>query len=206
MKKINRKKEPNFWAKYKRFHPKEQSGDLEKSAEGNEIRRSLRKYLLLSQHGLCAYCCQKIGLDNSLNEHIKPKSVYPKESMDYENLIVSCKAEGLSATCGVKKGNYYDEGLFVSPLEEFCEDEFIFYPNGEIEGVGERGRYTCNILNLNAYELQRARMAQYKICVGYGDAELVHKYFLLPDENGNLEAYADMIQFFYNKGDFNAAF
>lgn len=202
MRKINKGTEPDFWAAYKKSHPREQYKDLEQSADGNELRRNLREYLLWAQHGLCGYCCRRIGLDNSLNEHIKPKSAYPNVSMDYGNIIASCRTEGEHATCGVKKENSYDEKLFVSPLEEGCEEEFIFYPNGQMEGVGERGKYTVETLNLNDYGLQRARMAQYKVCASYGDAELVYSYFLLPDVDGNLEAFADMVQYFYGRGDF----
>lgn len=202
MRKIKRKKEPDFWIEYKRTHPKEQYGDLKKSATGNEVRRNLRKYLIESQYCLCAYCCKQIELDNSLNEHIKPQAVYPKETMNYNNLIVSCKVEGEKVTCGAYKDNDYDEKLFVSPLDENCEEKFVFYPNGEIEGVGEDGIYTCKLLNLNEYELQRARKAQYKTCASYQNAEMVYAYFLMPTEEGKLEPYADMIQYFYKRGDF----
>lgn len=202
MRKINRKGEPDFWKEYRRMHPKMQYKDLKDTEEGNELRRSLREHLLQSQHGLCGYCCRKVELEHSLNEHMKPQSIYPKESMDYKNLIVSCKTEGAGATCGVSKENNYDENLFVSPLEDNCEKEFVFYPNGQIEGVGKRGKYTCEILNLDAYELQRARKAQYKTCESYKDPEMVLLYFLTPDEEGKLEAYADMVQFFYERGDF----
>lgn len=203
MRKIDRQKEPHFWIKYKKAHPKEQYRELKKTEEGSELRRELRKYLLQSQYGLCAYCCRKIEVDNSLNEHIKPQAVYPNETMNYENLIVSCRTEGLNATCGAKKENNYNETLFVSPLEKDCEKEFVFYPNGQVDGVGERGKYTHKILNLNAYELQRARIAQYKTCASYKNAEMIYKYFLSPDDKGQLESYSDMIRFFYERGDFD---
>lgn len=202
MKKINRKEEPDFWKEYKRVHPKIQYKDLKDTEEGNKLRCCLREYLLQSQYGLCGYCCRKIELENSLNEHVRPQSLYPKESMSYENLIVSCKTEGTNATCGASKENNYDENLFVSPLEDNCEKEFVFYPNGQIEGVGQRGKYTCETLNLDTYELRRARRDQYKTCESYKDPEMVYLYFLTPDEEGKLETYADMIQFFYERGDF----
>ena len=202
MKKVNRKEEPDFWKKYKKIHSKECYADLKKSVQGNILRRDMRDFLLRSQYGLCAYCCRRINLDNSLIEHIKPQVAYPKETMNYGNLIASCKNEGENATCGVKKADLYDEKFFVSPLEDDCEKEFVFYPNGQIAGVGMRGEYTCKLLNLNAYELQRARMAQYKACASFQDEEMIYMYFLTPDENGNLAAYSDMIQFFYDRGDF----
>lgn len=45
-------------------------------------------------------------------------------------------------------------------------------------------------------------MAQYKACASFQDEEMIYMYFLTPDENGNLAAYSDMIQFFYDRGDF----
>ncbi len=201
MKKVNREIEPDFWIEYKRLHPNHCYMDLDKSIQGRQARQDLRNFLLQSQFGLCAYCCRRIGIEDSLNEHIKPQAKYPKQTMDYENIIVSCRSEGSTPTCGSNKANEYDEALFVSPLEE-CEGHFIFYPNGQIEGIGERGQYTCDLLNLNAYELQRARRAQYKICMSYQNEELVHTCFLIPDEEGKQEPFADMIQFFYERGDF----
>ncbi len=202
MKKIDRREEPDFWIEYKRLHPRQCYADLKKTPEGNELRRRMRMYLVESQYGLCAYCCRKVGIDDSLNEHIRPQSVYSDESMEYDNLVASCKTEGTDATCGARKGNDYDQNLFVSPLDEECEKKFVFYPNGEMEGIGDGGRYTCELLNLNAYELQRARRAQYKTCVDYHNADMVYTYFLLPDEKGELEPYCDMVRYFHERGIF----
>lgn len=205
MRKISRQKEPDFWIEYKKKRPKERYADLEKSQEGNRVWRNMREFLIQSQYGLCAYCCKNITLDNSLNEHIRPQAMYPKDTMDYENIVVSCRNDGEDTTCGVRKGDEYDGELFVSPLEMNCEREFVFYPNGQIQGTGKRGEYTCKLLNLNAYELQRARMAQYKVCASFEDEGMVYTYFLVPDEAGKLAAYSDMIWFFYERGDFGLA-
>lgn len=62
MREINRRKEPDAWIEYKRLHPREQYKDLKKSAEGNELRHNMRKYLIQSQYALCAYCCRRIEL------------------------------------------------------------------------------------------------------------------------------------------------
>lgn len=203
MKKIDRWEEPEFWAQYKKMHPRQRYSDLKMTEDGNQVRRNLREYLLQSQHGLCCYCCRKIGMEDSLNEHIRPQNAYPKQTMEYANLIASCKTEGINATCGSKKDKEYDEDLFVSPLSEECEKYFEFYPNGQVSGVGTSGEYTCKLLNLDAYELQRARRAQYKICDSYQDPEMVYLLFLTPDQDGVLEPFADMIQYFYDRGDFH---
>lgn len=201
MRKINRLDEPDFWKAYKRKHPRDTYDDLQKSAEGIDVRNTLRDYLIKSQYGLCAYCCKQIDTKNASNEHIKPKGVgkYSKYSMDYENLIASCRSND---SCTTKKDNDYDEASFVSPLEEDCEMHFQYFVTGEIEGITDRGRYTCDLLGLNNYALIRARMAQLKTCEAYCDSQLVKDYFLTPNE-GQLEPYADMVEYFYNKGYFD---
>lgn len=205
MRKIDRQKEPDFWKEYRKQHPNKRYADLGESSEGNELRQRLRKFLIQSQYGLCAYCCRKIDLGHSLNEHIKPQAIYPKKTMEYENLVASCRDESENTTCGVRKRDEYNEKLFVSPLDEDCEEKFVFYPNGQVDGVGESGEYTCKLLNLNAYALQRARMAQYKVCSSFKDEGLVYSYFLVPNQDGEMAAYSDMIEFFYKRGDFGLA-
>ena len=194
--------EPDFWKEYKRKHPKDVYDDLQKSEEGCNVRNTLRSYLIKSQYGLCGYCCQKIDTNHSSNEHIKPKGdgKYSKYSMDYDNLIASCQSRD---SCTTKKDNKYDETSFVSPLEEECETHFQYFVTGEIEGTTDRGKDTCDLLGLNNYALRRARMAQLKICEAYHDSKLVKDYYLTPIE-GQLEPYADMIEFFYNTGYFDA--
>ncbi len=46
----------------------------------------------------------------------------------------------------------------MSPLTPECEDKFTYYPNGTIEG----DKYTIGLLNLNDYELRKARESIYK--------------------------------------------
>lgn len=199
MRKIDTQNEPCFLREYKRKHNKEDYEDLNKTLTGQELRKKLRHHLIKAQFFVCAYCCCKIELENSLIEHIKPQSRYPKLSLNYDNLVVSCRTEGINTSCGMHKSNYYDEKLFISPLEDNCDKNFVFYPNGQIEGVEERGKYTRDILNLDSYELKKARSAQLKVCESYHDAELVKTYFLEPNNDGKLEAYADMIKYFYER-------
>lgn len=201
---IRRAGEPDFWSEYRKTHASGKYDDLSDTEEGVEIRRRLRIAMLQSQYYLCAYCCKQISAENSMNEHIKPKglSQYVNNSMDYDNLIACCKTEGKNATCSAAKRNIYDEKLFVSPLQEECSKHFRFYTNGIIEGVTKAGKYTVELLNLNAYHLQKARGAQYKAALSCHSSELVKQSFLTPDEEGKLESYADFISFFYDRGYF----
>ncbi|MBR4027028.1 MAG: helix-turn-helix domain-containing protein, partial [Lachnospiraceae bacterium] len=134
---------------------------------------------------------ERIDMKDSLNEHIKPKDLYPNETMEYKNIIVSCAKD--SNICGPKKQNYYDKNLFVSPLDEDSEEHFAFFPNGDIVGLTEKGDYTIKILGLDSYKLKQARAAVYQVCQ-YCDEELLNWY--LEMHEGKLEPFIDVIRYY----------
>ena len=152
---IEQADEPDFWKQFKRKHKSVKYNDLDKTDEGKEVRKRIRKFNVDQQHGLCAYCCKRIDFNASLNEHIKPQGVgkYANLSMDYRNIIASCKTEdgALVSTCSAHKRNQYDEKLFVSPLDKECESHFTFYPDGTIVPLTDKAKYTIDLLNLNSY-------------------------------------------------------
>ncbi|NEP57986.1 MAG: TIGR02646 family protein [Symploca sp. SIO2G7] len=64
-------------------------------------------------------------------EHLKPQEKFPQLALDYNNLLASCQAERSKnppppLRCGYKKDNWYDEKLFVSPLQPDCESFFRY--------------------------------------------------------------------------------
>lgn len=205
MRNIIRDGEPEQWKNFRKKYPDIQYKDLGKTEDGIAARQMLREHLVRSQFYLCAYCCRSIEEtgDKSLNEHIKPqgRAEFSGYSMDYENIVASCNVKEKQLTCSSRKGNNYEEKLFVSPLTENCECHFRFYPNGEIEGTTEEGNYTCDLLGLNSYALQRARRATYKICEAYQDRDMVRQLYLIP-QDGRLGQFADMIRYFYDRGCF----
>ena len=143
---IKKNTEPEWLTEYKRRNPTA-TYDSE-SFLG--YREKLRKELVSEQHNLCAYCCCKISDDKAHNEHIEPR--HPRQgsstkSLDYSNIVASCNN---ADRCGAKKGNDYEVSKFISPLNPKCEETFIYYPDGVMEG----NKYTINLLNLNSYEKQ----------------------------------------------------
>ena len=196
---ISRTEEPDFWKEYKRKHPGIHYDDLQNTEAGRLIRQEIRKYNISQQHGLCAYCCKRIDLDKSLNEHIKPRGLgkYSNQSMDYNNIIACCRAEGTDATCSAAKGNDYSN-QFISPLDEDCESYFEYYKNGEVVSDSPDGQYTIDLLNLNSYRLRTARAAQLKNCENINDLELIKLYYLEPDSQNCLEPFVDKIKFYYS--------
>lgn len=197
MKRINKGTEPEFWKEFKRKHPQTSYRDLGQVKKGAEVRHKMREQLMKEQYYLCCYCCRQIDEENSLNEHIRPEDHYPNETMDFMNLVASCKKD--IDSCGPGKKNKYDEELFVSPLDEDCEEHFIFFPNGEMRGVTDKGRYTVDLLSLDSYKLCQARAAKYRVC-DMCDNELI-QWYLEPHE-GRLDAFPDMVSYFYERGFF----
>lgn len=184
---------PSFWKEFVKAHPNLEYKNLDNTAEGVEFRKKIRDYDTGIQHGLCCYCCKRINETNANNEHIKPQSLYPKESLAYHNILSSCNT---SYTCTNKKGNQYDGSLFISPLNPECEEEFDYAPNGTISARSSKGQYTINLLNLNSRELCRARAAMYRICCSYTNSNMLQEAMLVPDPSGMLHSYFDALKYY----------
>jgi len=158
-------------------------------------KRQVLNKLLPEQFGLCGYTefnindfCYKSSAKNKgcHIEHIKPKKLYPLQTFDYDNLIISV-LDDLNLQQfrqdvfideqqnddknhqfyfgGHRKGDEYDPSLFVSPTDADCGRYFIF-----IEGSGEitpapsltnddkdKATYTIDLLNLNHPYLKNQR-------------------------------------------------
>lgn len=171
---IKKNTEPEWLTEYKRRNPTA-TYDSE-SFFG--YREQLRKELVKEQHNLCAYCCCQISDDKAHNEHIEPRNPRNGSStktLDYSNIVASCNN---ADRCGAKKGNDYEVSEFISPLNPECEDTFIYYPDGEMEG----NDYTIGLLNLNSYELKEARKAVYHT-LSKLDKSTIEMIYCQNDEN-----------------------
>jgi len=159
-------------------------------------KKVVRNKLKSEQKGLCAYTEFNISAFVSLVsstqygchiEHIKPKSRFPNETFDYENLVVSVldahdlhsiKQGKLSVITqdpddkshlnyfgGHAKLHFYDAHLFISPTNTDCEHLFAFLEeSGAIapsphldEAEQEKAKYTIDLLNLNHPYLKNQR-------------------------------------------------
>lgn len=186
--------------RWKRSHPNGTYYELSKASP--EIRREIRKALLKEQYGLCAFCCDRVTLDSGRNAHIKPQSIYPQESLNWQNIVVSCPS--------VKSCDNTQERtrLPISPLMENCEAMFKFYETGEIVGLNEDAQKTIEILNLDNEILRRKRKnAICTLCYENGidplsdffldfndlDKKTLINTLTLPDEDGNLPAFLPVL-------------
>ena len=98
------------------------------------IRKSLHESLLREQGFICCYCESSISEVDSHIEHFRPRR-FKERLLDYENLHSSCQRSGEKRQpchCGHLKGKWFDEELLISPLEESCENRFIYTGNGGI--------------------------------------------------------------------------
>ncbi|MCI5147524.1 MAG: hypothetical protein D3923_18815 [Candidatus Electrothrix sp. AR3] len=79
MKHISKNQEPEGISRWK----KRNKGAAWKEFATTSEHRELRASLLAEQLGMCCYCETMIALENSHIEHLKPKSVYPKDELAY---------------------------------------------------------------------------------------------------------------------------
>ena len=127
----------------------------------------IRSELKSEQGYLCCYCERKLENGDYHIEHIKPKglSKYEIYSIEYDNLICSCQLElenGDPRHCGNGKGSWYEEPLFVSPLDPNCETRFRYTFDGHIQASTDndnRAQTTIQRLNLNIDKLIALRKA-----------------------------------------------
>jgi len=200
MKRINKDETPLFWSNYY-LHNK----GIRYDNADEKIKLNLRQHMLGVQKNICAYCCAQINdISKAHNEHIKPKDLFPKLSMEYDNLVVSWTTQGKDATCGMHKGNDYDEKLFVSPLSEDCESHFRFEQNGKVTGISKAGEYTIELLNLNEYRLvtgRRTLIEQMMQCKDIGKEYI--QQFYIDEIDGKLPRFVDVAEYFMRMGYFD---
>ena len=131
MKQIVKNQEPRQFSIWK------MSDKMAHRPNWNRVDRANKKVIhdaLMNEQGhICCYCESPVTRDNSHVEHLRPRSTYPHLQLDYSNLHCSCEASsGEPVRCGHKKGNWFDDDLMISPLEQNCGRRFRFNINGEI--------------------------------------------------------------------------
>jgi len=153
--KINKKK-PTFFEQSKRkIRLPKISNAWEKISE---IRSSLREYILSEeQNGLCGYCERKITSDSNESniDHFKTRNLFPEETLNYDNLLVSCNRKETCATHkdqNIKTKNEYSK--IINPVADNPDKYFEYLPTGEIisKGGNSKAKFTIDIFNLGKKE------------------------------------------------------
>lgn len=143
MKKINKESEPLELIEWKRQNPSSRYNDL------SHIERQLiREACSREQFFLCAYCCQPISGESAdtVNEHIEPQHFSAHQTLDYTNIVASCRTKGQCDDA------HQSQLLPLTPLMAECETELLFKINGRVEGLTERASKTVKVLNLGDHE------------------------------------------------------
>ena len=129
------------------------------------IKTAVKQSLMQEQGHICCYCERRISDDDSHIEHLRPQSTFPQQQTNYQNLLCSCQknlGKGEPRHCGTLKGNWYNQTLFVSPLDPGCETRFKYRGDGEILLVNSNdtaARETIQRLGLNTDRLREWRKA-----------------------------------------------
>ena len=142
-------------------------------------KRVLKNHILENeQNYLCCYCEEKIDIDNSHIEHIKPKNLDIKNlTFNYSNLAISCNGtcnneagDNTRYNCGHKKDNEYDEEKFLNPVEikdireyfKYDFDNFKINPSAKQQ---IKSKYMIDTLKLNDDRLLKAREKALRIFI-----------------------------------------
>ncbi len=151
MRLIAKGQEPIELSDWKKANPHGRYPDLDKSEQGKSTRRAIRRTATEEQFGLCAYCCKQIDEANSTNEHIASQMATPNKTLDFTNIVASCKTP---KRCNQARGS---RNLPLTPLMPECETELKFRLSGKVKGETERAAKTIDILGLDTKAIREER-------------------------------------------------
>ncbi len=152
MRKISKSEEPPELMQWKKKNPKLQRyDDLDKSNEGKTARQKINERNIKDQFGLCAYCCKRIDENNSMNEHLEPRSKNHSKELDFTNIVASCTTKNQCDNA------HKSQDLPLTPLMAECETELQFLLSGDVKGKTERAITTISVLQLDNRALKSVR-------------------------------------------------
>jgi len=170
------KKKANGFYKLEKENQSPPSNHIEATSRWKNYgkhKKNTRTSLNTVQYSLCCYSelNYKYHNLNSHIEHLKPKSIYPQETFNHENLVISALSHEDLKTLrkndvfgGHFKGSNFDESLFLPCTEEETQDYFVYLHDGRVEPNKSRNQndqkkaqYTIDILNLNCNYLVELR-------------------------------------------------
>lgn len=173
---------------------------------GDGLKAELQYHLEDEQHGLCGYSEVSLSEFKPHIEHIRPQGKYPASRFDENNLIASSSDSNFA---GHKKGNQFDETLFISPTQPDCARFFQFAPNGDIkphrtlnELDTKRAEYTIECLGLQCQLLINKRRnlfeslnAQIEVLLDQPEALLAFKeHYTSPNKAGELKPFSSIMR------------
>lgn len=186
--------EPQSLTRWKRANPQGNYNDLTKVE-----REDIRLACATEQFYLCAYCCKRISGNGKdcMNEHVLARRIAPNKSLDYTNIVASCKT---LKQCDDAHGS---QALPLTPFVNECETDIRFKLSGRVEGATADATETIRVLHLgndNKSLVEQRRQFVQALLLGDGidpddvidDSDLIQMVIddLAQPKNGKLEAFA----------------
>jgi len=158
--KIN-KKEPDYFKNAKRKIKSPKNSNAWSNPQISRIRLELRKHILNNeQKCLCAYCERIIRCDSNKSniDHFKTRNLFPQETLNYNNLLVSCNREDTCSTFkdrNIKCKSDYD--YIINPIIENPDDFLDYLLTGEIisKNCTPKAENTIKAFNLGTKEADK---------------------------------------------------
>lgn len=170
------------------------------------VKAILKNSLSSEQGNLCCYCESRLIKEDSHIEHVRPQHLPEVDALDYSNMACSCLKQtrkGDALHCGVKKGDWFDVEVFVSPFDPTCERRFVFHANGAIlpRQGDPAARSTIDELGLDIPKLQSLRASAIEpfLDEALSDEDLVVflKGYLARDERGSFAPYWTAVRYIF---------
>lgn len=160
------KNEPDFFINIKKKIKKTKENSAWSNQNIKNIRQNLALFILKEQKNLCVYC-EKMVNDYPKDchiDHFKKRDLFPNETLNYDNLFISCNNEKRCAKYKDRKILKKDYNFFINPAfedpEKFLEYTFFgeIQPKENLDDIGlKKAKFTIDILNLNAKGLVEER-------------------------------------------------
>jgi len=146
LRKLTKSQEPKELSNWKKRNSGKRYNDIDAT-----VRLAVRKNNIRDQLGLCAYCCKRIDMNNSMNEHVEAKSLAHEKELDFSNIVASCTTPRQCDRA------HKAQPLPLTPLMDECETELKFYLSGMVKGLTDRAEQSIKVLNLNQKGLKACR-------------------------------------------------
>ncbi len=138
-------------------------------------KRAVKNSLMVEQGYICCYCERRLLDNDSHIEHLKPQSDPDVDSLDYGNLVCSCQDQvkkGEPRHCGNLKEDWFDDHLFVSPLDTNCESQFAYTHDGRIQALPKNNNAAEQTIKKFGLEIPKLNDLRRKAIEPFLDEEL----------------------------------
>ena len=209
MRKITKSRPPQSFVEWIRRKPNDNNENQWFDALYNQekwsIVNDLSNHNTCEQFYLCAYCCDRITGSNAdtVNEHVEARAVAPNRSLDYTNIVASCKTKNQCDS------SHKNQSLPLTPLMDECESELKFKISGRVEGTSARAIESIRVLNLGDTEhnnkalIEKRKQLSHNLlwmngvrpAEGLEDDDLLQDLIadLLTPKNGLLEPFSPVV-------------